>query len=43
MRLDLLDAREQHPILNLRGLFEALRQQLDDNEDLRLIESAARA
>jgi hypothetical protein len=30
-------------IVNLRGLFEALRQQVGDNEDLRLIEFAARA
>jgi hypothetical protein len=30
-------------IANLRGVLEALRQQLDDSEDLRLIESAARA
>lgn len=29
-------------IVNLHGLFEALRQQLEDSEDLRLIESAAR-
>jgi len=29
-------------IVNLRGLFEALRQQLEDSEDLRLIEYAAR-
>jgi hypothetical protein len=30
-------------IVNLRGLLEALRQQLDDSEDLRLIEYAASA
>lgn len=30
-------------IINLRGLFEALRQQVGDSEDLRLIEFAARA
>ena len=30
-------------IVNLRGVLEALRQQLDDSEDLRLIESAAGA
>jgi len=29
-------------IVNLRGVFESLRQQLDDSEDLRLIEFAAR-
>jgi hypothetical protein len=30
-------------IVNLRGIFEALRQQLEDSEDLRLIEFAAGA
>jgi hypothetical protein len=30
-------------IVNLRGIFEALRQQLEDSEDLRLIEFAASA
>jgi hypothetical protein len=30
-------------VVNLVGLLEALRQQLEDSEDLRLIESAARA
>jgi len=39
----LAEAAKCTRIVNLHGVFEALRQQLDDNEDLRLIEHAARA